>query len=266
MTARAPELPEAFFLPQPDGTWLPTHATVGPWDPALQHGGPPAALLGRAIERLGGRDDVRVAHFTLDFLGPVPLVPLALAAEVLRPGKRVELATATANAAGRPVLRASVWRIGVGDGRSPTVGMDEAPPAFPDRESPELFEAAPSFGYGHAMEWRFVHGGFRVGGPATVWARMRVPLVPGETPSPFARLLTMVDSANGVSWETDFSQHTFVPVALTVSVTRAPEGDWVGMHARTSLAGDGIGTTRARLFDARGTVGEALQALFVGKR
>jgi hypothetical protein len=266
MTTRAPDLPEAFYLPQADGTYLPTRATVGPWDPALQHGGPPAALLGRELERVGGRDDVRVAHFTLDFLGTVPLAPMTLQTEIVRPGKRVELAVATASVGGRAVLRASAWRIAVGGGRSPMVGMDEPAPPLPDREDPELFEAAPSFGYGQAIEWRFASGGFRVKGPATVWSRLRIPLVPGEAPSPLARLLAMVDSANGVSWELDVRTHSFVPVALTVSVTRAPEGDWVGMNARTSLAGDGIGTTRARVFDARGTLGEALQALFVAPR
>jgi hypothetical protein len=76
----------------------------------------------------------------------------------------------------------------------------------------------------------------------------------------------MVDSANGVSWEADFSTHLFVPVNLTVAMTRSPEGEWVGMHAITALAGDGVGTTRARLFDARGDVGEALQTLFVSRR
>jgi hypothetical protein len=38
------------------------------------------------------------------------------------------------------------------------------------------------------------------------------------------------------------------------------------MHAITALAGDGVGTTRARLFDQDGVVGEALQSLFVARR
>jgi hypothetical protein len=32
---------------------LPT--TAGPWSPQVQHGGPPAALLARSVERLSGR-------------------------------------------------------------------------------------------------------------------------------------------------------------------------------------------------------------------
>jgi hypothetical protein len=258
--------PAAFYLLQGDDTFVPTPATVGPWDPALQHGGPPAALLGRAIESLGGRHDLRVSNFSLDFLGALPLAPMTVQAEVTRPGKRIELVTATATIAGRPALRAAAWRLAFGTGRSPQVGLDDPPPPMPDHESRDFFEGVRTFGYGESLEWRFASGGFRVRGPATVWTRMRIPLVTGEAPSPLVHLLTMVDSANGVSWEADFSSYLFVPVNLTVAITRSPEGEWVGMHAITALASDGVGTTRARLFDTRGNLGEALQTLFVARR
>jgi hypothetical protein len=256
---------DAFFLARDDGSFLPTAHTAGPWDPALQHGGPAAALLGRAFETLGARDDVRVAYFSMDFLGALAMKPMRVTAEIARPGRRIELATAIAEIDGRVALRASAWRVSVGADRSPRVGI-EAPPALPAIESRDFFHAVPTFAYGEANEWRFVSGSFRERGPATVWTRMRMPLVLGEDPSPLVRVLTMIDSANGVSWEIDFATHTFVPVNLTVSMTRPPEGEWVGMSAVTALAGDGIGTTRARIFDAQGTVGEALQSLFVGRR
>lgn len=258
--------PAAFYLPQGEQTFIPTLATVGPWDPGLQHGGPPAALLGRAIENLGERSDVRVSYFSVDFFGPLPLAPMTVRAEITRPGRRIELSTATAMIGGRPTLRASAWCLSTAEGRSPEVGLDEPPPRMPEQEDRELFEGVSTFGYGESLEWRFASGGFRVRGPATVWSRLRIPLVPGETPSPLVRLLALVDSANGVSWEADFFTHLFVPVNLTVSITRSPEGEWVGMHAITALASEGVGTTRARLFDAQGTVGEALQTLFVSPR
>jgi hypothetical protein len=76
----------------------------------------------------------------------------------------------------------------------------------------------------------------------------------------------MVDSANGISAELDPRTHLFVPVNLTVSLARAPEGDWVGMSAATSISAEGVGTSHARLFDARGHIGESLQTLFVEPR
>ncbi len=258
--------PTSFYLPTADGAFQPTEATVGPWDPKLQHGGPPAALVAHELERVGFRPDVRIAQFSLEFLGVLPLAPMTVRAEIVRPGKRIELAQASVDIGGRPALRASAWRIAVGDDRGPRVGLDVPSPPLPALESRELFENVPEFGYGRALEWRFVSGGFRTPGPATLWSRMRIPLLPGEEPSPLTRVLAMVDSANGVSWELDLATYTFVPVNLTVSMTRVPVGEWVGMEAVTRLSGDGVGTTRARLFDREGMVGEALQSLFVGKR
>ena len=43
----------SFFEPDRDAHFA-TEATRGPWDPGAQHAGPPAALIGREIERLGG--------------------------------------------------------------------------------------------------------------------------------------------------------------------------------------------------------------------
>jgi hypothetical protein len=37
------------FVGSPNDVFVPTTATVGPWDPNLQHGSPPAALLARAM-------------------------------------------------------------------------------------------------------------------------------------------------------------------------------------------------------------------------
>ena len=44
---------DSFFEPDRDA-YFATEATRGPWDPGAQHAGPPAALIGREIERLGG--------------------------------------------------------------------------------------------------------------------------------------------------------------------------------------------------------------------
>jgi hypothetical protein len=214
----------------------------------------------------GAREDMRIAHFSLDFLGPVPLSPMTVRAEVVRPGKRIELINATAAVAGRPVLRASAWRIAVGPDRSPALGVDEPAPPLPSVVADSLFPTVPHFGYGDALEWRFVAGSFQSLGPATVWTRPRIPLLAGETTPPLLRALLLVDSANGISAELDFSGYTFVPVNLTVAFTRAPDGEWIGMSATTALAGDGVGTARARLFDTRGLFGEAHQPLFVGPR
>src|SRR5947199_377466 len=62
---------EALFVPEGE-RFLPTELCRGPWSPDAQHGGPPAALLARAVERLGGGDGMQVARLTVELLRPVP--------------------------------------------------------------------------------------------------------------------------------------------------------------------------------------------------
>lgn len=244
-----------------------TESTVGPWDSRLQHGGPVAALLGSRIEAAAASVDARIAQFSLEFLGPVPRATLDVTATIVRPGKKIALWQATASHAGRAVVTVHAWILATRAGRSPlTHLLDTPPPAIPATAIDTYFATVPRFGYGDALEWRFSEGGFDVIGPAAVWARLRVPIVAGETISPLSRVLAMVDSANGISAELDPTTHLFVPVNLTVALARLPATEWTGMRAITSMSEDGVGVTRAHLYDERGSIGEALQTLYVESR
>ena len=78
----------AFYLPAGDGRFEPTELTRGPWTAGTQHAGPPAALLGRAIEQKAP-PDLRVARVTFDIARPVPIAPLEVATAVVREGRSV---------------------------------------------------------------------------------------------------------------------------------------------------------------------------------
>jgi acyl-coenzyme A thioesterase PaaI-like protein len=83
----------------PDGeAFVATESTRGPWSRQHQHGGPPAALLGRAMERLAG-GGVLLSRLTFDFLRPVPVAPLTVRAELTRVGAKVRRLQATLAAA-----------------------------------------------------------------------------------------------------------------------------------------------------------------------
>src|SRR3954452_23588135 len=88
---------------------LPT--TAGPWSPDAQHGGPPAALLARAVEGLAERSRARMARFTMELLGPVPVGPVEVTASVRRPGRSVQLLGAELYdvARGRVAASARTW-------------------------------------------------------------------------------------------------------------------------------------------------------------
>src|SRR5688572_9608594 len=55
---------------------------AGPWDPSMQHGSPPAALVVWAAERIPTPVAMRFARVTVDLMRPVPVAPLTIESEV----------------------------------------------------------------------------------------------------------------------------------------------------------------------------------------
>src|SRR5213595_593077 len=74
-------MPDAFYVPDGDAFVATVH-TRGPWSATHQHGGPPAALLARALEAQA--PGFVIARITVDFLLPVPIDRLAVRVETLR--------------------------------------------------------------------------------------------------------------------------------------------------------------------------------------
>ena len=73
-----------------DGAAVATSAFAGgPWDPRLQHGAAPAALVCWAVERLPAPTPMRVARLTVDLMRPVPVAPLTFDVEILREGRKI---------------------------------------------------------------------------------------------------------------------------------------------------------------------------------
>lgn len=256
----------AFFEPDGPDRFRATEFTRGPWDPGAQHGGPPAALLGRAMQRCNPREDMQIVRVTLDILRPIPITLLEVSAQVVRPGRRVELLSAELRAAGETVMRATGWRIRTED-VGVQVGLDAPLPALPDTVEPERsFPWADGPSYSTAMEWRAVRGMFFEPGPAAVWLRMRVPLVEGEEPTPLTRVLAAADSGSGVSSALPLDQYLFINTDLTVSLHRLPAGEWVCLDAATVIEPHGIGMAESRIFDEQGPIGRGVQNLFVARR
>lgn len=258
----------AFYLRKGD-RFLSTELTRGPWDPDAQHAGPPAALIARALERCDGAGaDWFIARVTFEILRPVPLAPLTVSAEVVRPGRSVQLLSASLGDDEGEVMRASAWRIASRDLELP-FGLPTAwksPPGPESGAEQPFFDTGQDVGYHSAMEYRFVTGSFREPGPATVWMRMRQPLVAGEQPTPLQRVLIAADSGNGVSATLDLAGYVFINVDLTVHLHRLPVGEWVCLDAITIPEPNGVGLADSRLADERGPIGRALQTLLVRSR
>lgn len=255
---------DSFYVPLGEDTWLATVHTRGPWDPRAQHGGPPSALLGRAVQRCTPRDDVIVARFTCEILGPIPVGELTVRARVARPGRSVELLEAEATAGGRAVARASAWRVlRASSGEVPSRAA--AAPPLPE-PAPVAFPDAWGDGYLSAVEWRPARGNFGSPGPAAVWGRLRYPLVAGEETGPMERLLAIADSGSGAAGELDIGQWHFINPELTVHLHREPAGEWICLDAHTTISPGGAGLALTALSDLDGALGVAAQSLLVAPR
>jgi Acyl-CoA thioesterase C-terminal domain/Acyl-CoA thioesterase N-terminal domain len=261
---------DAVFVPRA-GQFVASELGRGPWDPNALHGGAPAALLTRAFEHQPASEGLVLARITYELLRPTPLGELQVEAEVIRPGRRVQLLEGSIRTPdGTEVVKARALQVHRAvPSASPTPisppppGPDQGVEHKPVREGfdpPHRPMFAPD-----AIEIRFVSGVFG-NGPSTAWFRLRVPIVAGEDPSGLQRLAAAGDFGNGISAILSWDEYAFINPDLTLYVERAPEGEWIALDSRTTIATDGVGIAESVIYDLRGRVGRAIQALLVVKR
>jgi hypothetical protein len=253
---------DAFFLPDGDGFFPQRHGT-GPWSPDFLHAGPPSALVTRGFER-ALPDDFQLTRITFELLRPVGFVKLTLRTEVEQEGANVRRGTAVLEGDGRPLIRATAMafrKVAVEAEPAP-----EAPPPLPETLPPTTFDFFPtSVGYHTAMELRFARGHLGTS-PVAAWMRMKVPLLPGEKPSPFVRVACAADSGNGLAQVANIKAFTFVNADLSLSLLRRPKGEWICLEAHTLATKDGVGLSDTRLWDEKGPIGRGVQCLVVRPR
>jgi hypothetical protein len=256
-----------FFEPAGTDVFVATPATAGPWSAQAQHGGPPSALAARALELHEPDPGQRLARVAVDILRPVPLGKITVRTRTVRAGRRVAMLQTVLEADGQEVLHARGWRIAVPDGQVPAIGTGPVPPPIPAEHPLPDFPGGHMAGYLRAIDWRYVAGrGFESPGPAIVWARPKIPLIPGEELSPMCRALLLADSGSGVSATLDPARFLFINVDLTVIVHRDPVGEWLLLDAVTTIGEQGTGLAETTLSDVHAACGAALQTLLVAPR
>lgn len=255
---------EAFYEPVDDGVVRATRHTTGPWDPGAQHAGPPAALLGGAMQAVV---PAPLARVTFEILRPVPIAELRVDTDVVRPGRSVTLVEGTLSDDDGPCLLGRAWGI-----RTADVGLDVPAPdpvlPGPDEGTEEsFFEVGVDVGWHTAMELRFLSGGaFGEHGPAVMWGRPRVDLVAGRPWHPVERVLALADAGNGASAAADVREWMFINTELSAHLHRHPEGEWVALDAHSVYEPHGVGAAFSTVHDVRGPIGRAAQSLFLGPR
>lgn len=262
------ELDEAFYLPEADGTFVATPATRGPWDVRMQHGGPPSALLARAVDHAIGeeRDAWVPARTIVELLRPVPIARLTVAPSIESRGRQAIRARATLSHEGVEIarLRAILLKATEPDPalvRAPAGDPFPAPDAWPGFVFDFFLDPV---GYHTSMELRTVDAW--PSARMRSWSRMRVPLVAGETPSGWERALVFADAAHGTAPALDPKRHTLVNPDLELSLVRRPVGEWIALDVTTTTTAIGTGLTRSRVLDVDGECGATSAALVVRAR
>jgi len=251
---------DAYFERVDDATFRATTAVQGAWDTRHQHIAPALGLLAHVLERAmiaRHPHPLALGRISYDILGTLPVDIVEIFAHVIRPGRTIELAEAVLSHGDRPAVIARAWFLQTSD----TDLIADAPlPSIPHRT--ELDPWQPSQVWpGEYVTTVDVRRRESEPGRAQFWMRPRIPLLLGETASPTARLLGLIDIANGITPRFPPTDLGFPNVDLTAHLIRPPVGDWIGCDTTVSFGPHGSGLTHTVLHDEEGPVGTSAQTL-----
>lgn len=241
-----------------------------PWGP-MQHGGPVAALLTRAMDRLTERVGSRLSRVTIDLLGPVPISDVRVSARVVRPGKKIALAQSVLEAkmpdgTWRDCAIGSAWRQATQDTVDVVNHANAAPPALDESLLPDisLFPIEwMSAGFVASLTMKVAKTSFTEGNPSIAWMRLARHLVQGEKTTALEQVMALADTTNGVGARLDPAHFRFLNTEMTVHLYGAPVDDWLGIEAETSVGADGVGLSASVLHSTAGPIGRVAQSLLV---
>ncbi len=244
-----------------------TDGTRSNWDPEIQHGSPPLALMTKLIEELASGSGLRIGRLTLDILGAIPVTTVKVRAWVERPGKRISLMMAEmlatrSDGVDRAVARVTAWLLATSD--TADAATDRYPPLVEGEAIAVPHGWVGAKGYLETVTWRRQPEAGENGN--VVWISSLVPLVDSEPTTDLQRLAMVVDSANGAGAALDPEEFIFMNTDTAVHLHRLPVGEDFALRARGSIGPDGIGVTAADLFDRQGFIGTSAQTLLVMRR
>lgn len=240
-------------------------SAAGPWDPTMQHGSAPSALVTHIAETMPSPAPMQIVRVGIDLMRPVPVAPLTFETQVIREGRKIQLIGITLLAEGKPVVRGQVLRIVVTKPELPD-GIEGPPQPWRAVEDAPVVPHRGRNPFLACLDMKSGFGDFATPGPGAIWFRVNRDIVAGAGVSQAMRAVIASDLSNGVSSPLDFLKWTFLNADLTVSFARPPEGEWILVDSESWLGRDGAGLAMAKLADQRGYFGRSVQSLVVEKR
>lgn len=247
----------AFFLPDGDA-FAPTEWARGPWGKTIS-GNYVGCLLGHVVERDAGDADLQPARFTVDLCRPAGLAePVLVESTVVREGRRLKLVDAVMTQAGTVVARASTLFLRRGEQPpGPRFTTTVPMPAVPRPDPIPDDIATLVWSYGKDGDTPSLGlGAWTYDGPKYIWALELAPIVAGTELTPFERAALAGDMASSL---THFGEDglPFINADYTLTLSRLPDGPYLGLAALTHDSDAGVATGTAIVVDETGPLGTA---------
>lgn len=250
----------AYFRRTDDASFRPTSAVQGAWNTSEQHVAPALGLLTHLIEsdHLSRSDrPLELARVSFDILGTLSIDAVDASSRVIRPGRTIELAEAVLSQHGRAAVIGRGWFLATPD-TDPVAGSSLAP--MPPRDDLAPWDPSDIWS-GEFVTTIEVRRRESAKGRAQFWMRPHTALIAGERVSATARLLGLVDIANGITPRVSPGTMAFPNVDLTAHLFRAPGSEWIGFDTAVSFGPRGHGLTHTVLHDEAGPIGTVQQTL-----
>ncbi|MEV3859091.1 thioesterase family protein [Streptomyces sp. NPDC050095] len=256
--------PDSYYQRTDDHRYKPTVHASGAWDPEELHFSPLGGLVVHAVDRhladRRGGDGMLLSRIGFDILGRLSMDECEIRVETVRPGRTIELVEATVLIADRAVVRARAWLLAALDTGAVAGGAQDPLPA-PESVLPWAMSDLWPGGYIASLDVRPLSPPRP--GRTTAWISTELTLVAGETSSPLASYVGLVDTANGIAVRESPTDWMYPNVDLTLHLHRQPEGRWTGLDTTVVFGASGQGVTSTVLHDVTGPVGFAQQILTV---
>lgn len=231
------------------GRYLPQQLAYSRWGADMLGGPAICAAAARSLEHEHSQPGFLPARFTIDLFKAANGQPLEVHTDVVRSGRRIHIASA----------RVCQGDIEVAQARLVQLRMADAPRGeewHPEQTFDPPVDPGLDWWYRSDHDWSSSMCDHQNAGRKSLWI---VPFtaVEGEERSPFVEAVVAAESTSLVTnWG---SQGVgYINVDLTVSLSRLPVGDRIGLHAESHLTGHGVSVGTATLFDSRGAIGTGM--------
>ncbi len=238
------------FQKDEDNSWISYPEASGPFR-GLQGGGL-AALMVTELEEMAADENLGIAtSASVEFLRPTGTGPLRTHPHKLRIGRRVSILTNEIFENDIQTARSTVCFVTRSELRDVKAAPTEihnpaALPILPPREAP------------HGGPWMMDNFEVRLSPDGIVWFRFTGEIVHSITP--FARTLVPADWTHGLGRPAS-PKMADPNVNIQMSLSRHPEGEFIGISAQTRWMPSGIGMGEGELFDAHGAIGRVMMSV-----